>query len=158
MLGHPRLARLALGVVVVTSLLLAPTGVSAAPKSSSSLSTGAPLDEYFGHLQMSVLGIRNELRTISQRVTGDPKHAGNAVPMLTLVEDSVHDWENKYPHDSWIPMDLARLERDYLMIPTLGARIHAMHVIKWMQDKYSSSPAFQGVRASADRALGIHIR
>jgi len=64
----------------------------------------APADEYFGNLQMSPLGVRNEVNRIGmylkagwgKRMTG----AG-----LNL-EHAVTDWQRQYPHDGTLPQNL----------------------------------------------------
>ncbi|HUY11333.1 MAG TPA: hypothetical protein VMV73_03630 [Candidatus Dormibacteraeota bacterium] len=157
MLRPSRIVRSALISIIVSGSLLAPMGVAAAtkPAPASSLTTGAPLDEYFGRMKMSIIGIKNELRTVAQHVMSDPSNAARSIPMLALIEDSVHDWEHKYPHDSWIPQDLVRLEKDYLLIPSMEGRRHAMAILKWMRAKYSNSPEFARAERQADTAFGI---
>ncbi len=105
-------------------------------------------------MHLSPIGIGNELHLIASRSqsAGD---ARNSLPLLTLIEDSMHDWERKYPHDDWIPKNLARLEHDYLLVPTLGGRIHAMHVIEWLRADYPGTPALDRAQREAERAMNI---
>uniref|UniRef100_E6Q333 Uncharacterized protein n=1 Tax=mine drainage metagenome TaxID=410659 RepID=E6Q333_9ZZZZ len=114
----------------------------------------APLDEYFGRMQLSPIGIGNELHLVASR-SQNASDARNSLPLLTLIEDSLHDWQHKYPHDDWIPKNLVRLEHDYLLVPTLGGRIHAMHVIEWLRTDYPGTPALDRAQRQAEQAMGI---
>jgi TolA-binding protein len=63
----------------------------------------APLDEYFGKMKMSPLGINNTIHDTNLRVHYDPAHAGQYYQTLEWAEDALHDWARKYPHDNWLP-------------------------------------------------------
>ena len=63
----------------------------------------APADEYFGRLKLSILGIRNTIKDAGLKCDADPAHATNVIGSVALTEDAMHDWEKKYPADSWIP-------------------------------------------------------
>jgi len=136
--------------------LAAPPALSPARAATAAApgAAAAPLDEYFGRLQLSPIGIGNELHLIASR-SQNAHDARNSLPLLTLIEDSMHDWEHKYPHDDWIPKNIVRLEHDYLLVPTLGGRIHAMHVIEWLRSDYPGTPALDRAQREAEQAMGL---
>jgi len=67
----------------------------------------APADEYFGPLKMSVLGIRNQIHDLGilYEPTYDFDHhlAKSIMAKAILAEESLRDWEQKYPADSQLP-------------------------------------------------------
>ncbi len=63
----------------------------------------APLDEYFGKMKMSPLGINNTIHDTSLRVRYDPANSAHYYQGLEWAEDALHDWARKYPHDTWLP-------------------------------------------------------
>ncbi len=135
-------------------LALSPLPSTARTSVGASAAASAPLDEYFGRMKLSPIGIGNELHLIASR-SQNASDAKNSLPLLTLIEDSMHDWEHKYPHDDWIPKNLARLEHDYLLVPTLGGRIHAMRVIEWLRSDYPGTPALDRAQREAEQAMGL---
>lgn len=129
-------------VVFVLALLLA---VSTPVWAQSNV---APADEYFGHLKMSVLGIANVIKDMRLRVEADASRTPSIFGSLANVEDSIHDWEAKYPNDSWIPRSLFALETGYLTAPGDRARDLAVRTEAWLRHDYGRSTyALQGHRA-----------
>jgi len=63
----------------------------------------APADESFGHIHMSVLGMRNFL-AYTDSFTKDMQSdvARDLLHKMLFVEDCFRDWQAKYPHDTWI--------------------------------------------------------
>ena len=101
----------------------------------------APADEYFGPLKMSVLGIRNALRSEAGRLASPaPPEAAAAYAHANLVERSVQDWEAKYPADRWLPRTIFVLQRLYVQIPHAESRRRAHEVATWLITRYPSSP------------------
>ncbi len=143
-----------IALVAGCAALAAPSAAAPTTKPAAIAAPAAPVDEYFGRMRLSPIGIRNELHLIAMR-SRNPDDARASLPLLTLIEDALHDWEHKYPHDDWIPANLARLEHDYLLVPTLGGRIHALHVIEWMRSDYPGSIALDGAQREAEVAMGI---
>ena len=72
------------------------THVAAAPKL-------APVDEYFGRMKLSPLGINNTIHDTSMHIKYDPANAGRYYTALEWAEDALHDWAHKYPGDTWLP-------------------------------------------------------
>ena len=116
----------------------------------------APADEYFGRLKMSILGIRNTIRDMGLKADADPEHASDRVlGSMNLCEDAMHDWEKKYPHDSWIPAAIFSLERLYAKIDSDAARAKAKIVMLWLVHDYpASSQAKIGKRELASNSVG----
>jgi TolA-binding protein len=63
----------------------------------------APLDEYFGRMKLSPLGIENIIHDTNLRVHYDPAHASQYYGTLATAEDALDDWARKYPADPWLP-------------------------------------------------------
>ena len=96
----------------------------------------APADEYFGKLKMSILGIRNTIKDQGLKVDVDPDKASATFNAIALTEDAIHDWEHKYPCDSWIPGSIFALEHYYTKIHTADGvrRVHA--TFAWFRHDY----------------------
>jgi hypothetical protein len=74
----------------------------------------APADESFGHIHMSVLGIRNFLNDADKFATDAAEDVARDILHKTLfVEECFRDWQSKYPHDSWILRLGSRLNAVY---------------------------------------------
>jgi hypothetical protein len=100
----------------------------------------APADEYFGRLKMSILGIGNTIKDDGLKVDADPAQAPSTLSGVVLVEDALHDWEKKYPQDTWIPRSLFRLERLYAKIDSDAARAKAKATMMWLVHDFPASP------------------
>jgi hypothetical protein len=96
----------------------------------------APADEYFGRLKMSILGIRNTIKDMGLKADADPVHAPSILGTVALTEDAMHDWEKKYPQDSWIPPAIFALERLYAKVDSDDARMHARLTMVWLVHDY----------------------
>jgi hypothetical protein len=117
----------------------------------------APADEYFGRLKMSILGIRNTIRDAGLKADADPEHAANAVMgSVGLTEDAMRDWEQKYPHDTWIPPAIFSLERLYAKVDSDVARERAKFVMAWLVHDYpASAQAKIGKRELSANLVGV---
>ena len=62
----------------------------------------APADEYFGRLQMSILGIRNRINELEAESVDPALNNASISWKLSMVEDAIADWKSKYPDDPWI--------------------------------------------------------
>jgi hypothetical protein len=92
----------------------------------------APADEYFGRMKMSILGIRNTIKDQGLRVDRDPSRANATLNQMTLTEDAVHDWQHKYPCDSWLPGTIYGLEHFYGKIHTPYGRKRVHYLYAWL--------------------------
>ena len=100
----------------------------------------APADEYFGRLQMSILGIRNELRDLDQRLTYSPDKSADILGTAAFVENAIHDWEAKYPADPWLARSVYQLTHLYARIHTSDAHVKAVNALHWLVTRYRTSP------------------
>ena len=100
----------------------------------------APADEYFGRLKMSILGIRNELRDLDQRLTYSPDRGADVMGTALFVENAIHDWEAKYPADPWLARSVYQLTHLYARIHTPDAHSKAVNALHWLVTRYHSSP------------------
>jgi hypothetical protein len=115
----------------------------------------APADEYFGRLKLSILGIRNTIKDLAYK-TGDANQATSLVATISLTEDAIHDWEKKYPHDSWLPRSIFSLERLYAMIDSDQARAKAKAAMVWLVHDYPKNPyAITGRKELASNEVGV---
>jgi hypothetical protein len=100
----------------------------------------APADEYFGRLKMSILGIRNVIRDDAAKIDADPNQGASVVTSVAYTEDALHDWEAKYPRDSWLPHSLFTLERLYAKIDSDVGRAKAKATMIWLVHDFPNSP------------------
>ncbi len=100
----------------------------------------APADEYFGRLKMSILGIRNELRNLDQRLTYSPDKGADILGAAAFVENAIRDWQAKYPADPWLARSVYQLTHLYARIQTADAHVKAVNALHWLVSRYRSSP------------------
>lgn len=101
------------------------------------LAVRAPADEYFGRMQMSVLGIRNEIVRINKYLdTGWGSRMANAGEFLA---DSVDAWHREYPRDTAIPDTLLRAYRTLERIDADGAHVAAEKMRRILVVEYTDS-------------------
>jgi len=105
----------------------------------NSLQGLAPADEYFGHYNLSVLGIANTIRDAGARVDSGADARTMLSGPLSFVTDAMKDWEQKYPTDPWIAKDLLALEVVYLRVPTDDGFRLATQTEAWLVADYSGS-------------------
>jgi len=124
----------------IMAVALASTAVTtAAPAFASPAPILAPADRYFGHLQMSILGVRNSLRDLRRQVEAHPDSAARIYEETVLVEDSLHDWAKKFPGDPWLPQFLYSLAELYRTIDTEDARVRKNDTLDWLIASYPTS-------------------
>ena len=99
----------------------------------------APADEYFGKLKMSILGIRNEIKDMTTKVGFQPDNAASQLGTCALTEDAIHDWEHKYPADTWIPKTLLELQRLYATSNVPEFQQHMKATYAWITTRYKTS-------------------
>jgi hypothetical protein len=116
----------------------------------------APADEYFGKLKLSILGIRNTIKDLGYKVDADPSKGTQIMNSVMLTEDAMHDWEQKYPQDSWIPPAILSLERLLAKVDDDGARAHAKVVMVWLVRDYPKTvPGKTGQHELAANMVGV---
>jgi hypothetical protein len=92
----------------------------------------APADEYFGRLQMSVLGVRNKVKDLGLDADFHPERDRAVLGNAVWVEDAMRDWAKKYPFDRWLPRYAYALEQMYERIPGDEAHKRAMKQIAYL--------------------------
>jgi hypothetical protein len=115
----------------------------------------APADEYFGKLKMSILGIRNTIKDQGLKVDVDPAKAPTTANAIALTEDAIHDWQHKYPCDTWLPGTLLGLERFYLKIHTDDGVKHVHATFAWLRHDYPRSNVVQVARREDGQATVV---
>ena len=96
----------------------------------------APADEYFGKLKMSILGIRNTIKDQGQKVDYYPDKADSTLNAIALAEDALHDWQHKYPCDSWLPGSIYALEHFYTKFHTADGVKHVHATYAWLHHDF----------------------
>jgi hypothetical protein len=117
----------------------------------------APADEYFGKLKMSILGIRNTIKDQGLKIDVDPTKAPSTSNAIALTEDAIHDWQHKYPCDSWLPGTLLGLERFYLKIHTNDGVKHVHSTFAWLRHDYPKSSVVQVARREDGQAAVVPV-
>ena len=140
----------------VSLVALSATAAVAAPTPAPKAPQVAPADEYFGKLKMSILGIRNTLRDLGFKADADPTHSTSIMGALAFAEDATHDWEHKYPHDTWLPRTLFALERCYAKVDSDDARAKAKATMVWLVHDFPKNPfAVTGKKELAQNLVGV---
>ena len=92
----------------------------------------APADEYFGRLQMSILGVRNKVKDLGLDAEVHPEHGKAVLGNALWVEDAMRDWAKKYPFDRWLPRYAYALEQMYERIPGEDAHRRAVKQVSYL--------------------------
>jgi hypothetical protein len=106
----------------------------------------APADEYFGKMQMSILGIENELRRIAYF-----EHLGYAdreSDTAVLTANAIDAMHRAYPRDRALPRLLYECYRELSVMSTLQARSAAERMRAILTVEYPDSPQARAVLAS----------
>jgi len=100
----------------------------------------APADEYFGKLKMSVLGMRNTIADLGRRLEANPEKGESVFASTDYLEDAIHDWQKKYPKDTWLPRYVFNLSHLYSKVPSDEGRNRAKKAMAWLVAEYPHSP------------------
>ena len=113
----------------------------------------APLDQYFGRYDQSVLEIRNRLAVFDEKSDLEIARP-DGVGAIDNVEDAVIDWQQKYPGDPWVVSAMADVLDDYARagVPTDP---HAEAILGIMLASYPRAPQTgEALLAVVDAATG----
>jgi len=99
----------------------------------------APADEYFGKLKLSVLGIRNTIKDVGANLDIDQTRWTELASKAAFAEDAMHDWEKKYPQDTWLAKMVFALERMYAKLDSDDGRKRSIAAMKWLVHDFSKS-------------------
>ncbi|MDP9017534.1 MAG: hypothetical protein M3N19_04370 [Candidatus Eremiobacteraeota bacterium] len=117
----------------------------------------APADEYFGHLKMSILGIRNTLKDLAQKADYNPSNPEQIFGTAAFTEDALHEWEQKYPRDPWLAKTVAGLVHMYAKVPTAQGRAKMHAALAWLTSRYGKTLAIVNLAKAeveaADKAI-----
>jgi hypothetical protein len=123
-------------VLVLASLSCAPT----LAQTTTALTQYAPADEYFGPLQMSILGIRNQIQDMSRLYDVAPEKADAIMGKASMAEVSLRDWESKYPNDPALARYVYQLCKLYQKIDLEQARGKSVDAQMWLFSRYAQTP------------------
>jgi hypothetical protein len=113
----------------------------------------APADEYFGRLQMSILGVRNKVKDLGLDADIHPEHHAAVLGSALWVEDAMRDWAKRYPFDRWLPRYAYALEQMYERIPGDGAHKRAVKQVAYLTAYFPQT--VYGKVGRAKLAMGI---
>jgi hypothetical protein len=113
----------------------------------------APADEYFGPLGLSVLGIRNQISETSARLDRAGVDGEDATHGVALVEESVRDWESKYPRDTWLPRTVLALHRVYRRIANAESLRRSVDTASWLIARYPQTAEARAARGELADAM-----
>jgi hypothetical protein len=99
----------------------------------------APADRYFGRLKMSILGVRNAIKDLSERAAARPEEAEHIYDKAVLVEDALRDWQAHFPRDPWIPKYAYSLAQLYGKLDFDDARVRRNDTLDWLNATYPES-------------------
>ena len=117
----------------------------------------APADEYFGKLKMSILGIRNTIKDQGIKADIDPEKASSTLGAIALTEDAIHDWQRKYPCDSWLPGTVYALQHFYLKIHSNDGVKHVHATYAWLRHDFPKSHFVQIARREDGEASAVPV-
>jgi hypothetical protein len=116
----------------------------------------APADEYFGRLQMSVLGVRNKVKDLGLDADVHPEHGRAILGNAVWVEDAMRDWARKYPFDRWLPRYAYALEEMYEQLPGSDAHRRAVKQVAYLTAYFPQT--LYGKIGRAKLAMGVPAR
>jgi hypothetical protein len=139
-----------LGGVLVASALSPALADSQSP---AAIRAAAPLDEYFGPLRMSPLGIRNDLASENAQLDAGVADQATLLKHVALVERAIHDWEAHYPGDGWLPDAIANLHTVYAKAAGRDAKLRAIDAATWLIARYPASDEAKAMRDDLASAM-----
>ena len=126
-------------------------------------SRNAPADENFGQYRMTPVGIPWRIKCLAHQVDTDPKNGESVFTFADWVENSIQDWQARYPQDQALPRVIFALQVLYQKVNTNAGRSRAARVGTWLKRDYPSSN-FAGLsqrtlvqRASLPQPCSMHV-
>ncbi len=99
-----------MSVLAAPSIVLGQTPPK--PAAALNLKALAPVDEYFGQFDQSVLEVRNRMAALDLKSDAEMA-TSDGIAAIDHVEDAVIAWQHKYPADPWVAPVLSRLVASY---------------------------------------------
>lgn len=123
---------------VRVSLAVCALVVALAPvaRAATSGSAAAPLDQYFGKMKMSAIGLRMDVDRLGRRYHARTISDQDLVHDAGLAQDAFYDWQRRYPNDPWIVPTAFHLEQLYQAVQSDQARAQATAMLHFIADKY----------------------
>ena len=84
---------------------------------------------------MGVLGIRNELAALSNRVDDDAAFGKDEMKGAESIEDAIRDWAQKYPRDTWLDRYAVQLESS-TRTSRRASRMHLAGFAQWIHERF----------------------
>ena len=109
------------------------------PQKSATPNPAAPLDRYFGSLQMSPLGIRQNIDALARYFEWRTITDDDLVHQAEWIEQSLTDWQQKFPRDNWLPPTAFHLMELYAEVQTESARSHATEMLHYIITNFPDS-------------------
>ena len=119
--------------------LALPVCATAAPALAIPYGQLAPADRYFGRMKMSILGIRNSIKDLSEAANNGAVEPEHIFDKAVLVEDALRDWQRQFPRDPWIPKYAYSLAMLYQNLDYIEARGRATEMLDWLNARYPES-------------------
>ncbi len=99
----------------------------------------APLDQYFGKMKMSAIGLRMDVDRLGRRYHARTISDPDLVHDAGLAQDALVAWQQKYPKDPWIVPTAFHLEQLYQAVQSNEARTQALVMLHFLAEKYPTS-------------------
>jgi hypothetical protein len=114
---------------------------NAVPGATATPGRDAPADRYFGIMKMSPIGIRQNIDFLGRNYTWRTMTDRDIVRDAEWIEQALHDWQTRFPRDSWLAPTAFHLMQLYAEVQTADARAHAMDMLRyivanWPNTKY----------------------
>jgi|SRR5579884_215506 len=117
-----------------------------APSHARQMTTLAPADEYFGPMQMSILGIRNELNRVNYMIGYG--YATQESGMAVQIAASIDGLHKVYPRDRDLPQLLYDIYTTLTKIETADAKTTRAHIRAVLTVEYQDSKQAQDLLKS----------
>jgi hypothetical protein len=79
--------------------------------------------------------------------------ASDTLQNVTLLEACVHDWEAKYPADSWLPSTVLALHRAYRKMASAESVRRSVDTASWLIARYPQSAEARTARGELIEAM-----
>ncbi len=124
-----------LALAFVLAALLAPVSARAGKVDTNA----APLDQYFGKMKMSAIGLRMDVDRLGRRYHARTISDADLVHDAGMAQDAFFAWQKKYPKDPWIAPTAFHLEQLYQAVQSDDARTQALVMLHFLADTYPTS-------------------
>ena len=132
----------------------------------ATMGQSAPLDQYFGRMQMSAVRIRYALMQLRPRYEKHELLPEQALHLATLSEDAYYAWAKAYPKDGWLASTGYLMAGLFAELPGSDARARAVRAYTFVKTQFpntsygksSAAALHRGVAVKADPAWAPAMR